>query len=435
LPSSTTGLRYFSFASLSQKSEFGPIASGGTQVPFTRFTSRWLTRQQRMAKPRLLVVGPTYAIATNRRKLWALAENFEVTCATSQLKGGTVFGRPAEDFEEPDLAEPIELQRFSAMPSRRRNTRIIYLGLAKLFRANHFDYILVDNEPWGLIKWQAWFLARLFQPKAVFGEFSWENVERPGFKGVLLSLSYRLSGLADDYVVCGNRACHQVFLKYGAGKRPTLVAPQSGVDTALYRPASAAERLELRRARDIPINGLIVGYCGRLVPEKGLLELCEAVHSLRDQYSELHLVLLGDGPCREQLLAADNDSGIHLFPPQPHFEVPNFLRSLDVFVLPSKPLRNDGRVWEEQFGHVLIEAMACRVATIGSDSGAIPEVLGDSRAIFSHSNTAGLIDLLRKLLEDENFRSDLAEHQYRRVHQLFSHQAVARRYADFLLNL
>jgi L-malate glycosyltransferase len=387
-----------------------------------------------MGKPRLLVVGPTYAIATNRRKLWALAENFEVTCATSRLSGGTIFGRPAEDFEEQGATEPIELQRFSAAPSSRRSTRMVYLGLAKVFTANHFDYVLVDNEPWGLIKWQAWFLARLFQPKAVFGEFSWENVERPGFKGLLLSLSYRLSGLADDYVVCGNRACHQVFLKYGAGRRPILVAPQLGVDTGLYRPASAAERLELRKVRDIPANVLLVGYCGRLSPEKGILELCEAVYSLRQQYPEVHLALLGDGPCRQQL-AAGNDSWIHLFPPRPHFEVPNFLRSLDIFVLPSKPLRTDGRVWEEQFGHVLIEAMACRVATIGSDSGAIPEVLGDSRAIFPHSNAAGLIDLLQKFIEAEHFRSELAERQYRRVRKLFSHQAVAESYADFLLNL
>jgi L-malate glycosyltransferase len=387
-----------------------------------------------MAKPRLLVVGPTYAIATNRRKLWALAENFEVTCATSQLNGEMIFGRPAEDFEEQEEPEPIELRRFSTVPSRKQNTQMIYQGLTRLFSSNQFDYVLADNEPWGLIKWQAWFLTRLFQPKATFGEFSWENVERPGLKGFLLSLSYRLSGLADDYIICGNRACHQVFLKYGAGKRQTLVTPQLGVDTDLYRPASSAERFALREATGIPANALVVGYCGRLSPEKGVLELCDAAYSLREQYPELHLALLGDGPCWEQLVA-NKGSWIHLFPPRPHFEVPDFLRSLDIFVLPSKPLRTNGRVWEEQFGHVLIEAMACRIATIGSDSGAISEVLEDSRTIFPHSNTAGLIDLLRKLIEAEHFRSELAEQQYRRAHKLFSHQAVAQTYTDFLLNL
>jgi glycosyltransferase involved in cell wall biosynthesis len=387
-----------------------------------------------MTKPRLLVIGSTYAIATNRRKLWALAENFEVTCATSQLGGRKIFGRPAEDFEEQGAPEPIELHRFRAFPSNQENTRIIFQGLRRLFRSARFNYILVENEPWGLIKWQAWFLTRLFQRNAVFGEFSWENVERSGLKGFLLSFGYRLSGLADDYIVCGNQACRQIFVKHGAGQRPILVAPQLGVDAGLYRPASTAERSTLRVAHNIPADALLVGYCGRLSPEKGIPELCEAVQVLRQQNAELHLALLGDGPCREQL-AVRKDPWLHLLLARPHFEVANFIRSLDIFVLASKPWRDRGNVWEEQFGHVLIEAMACGVATIGSDSGAIREVLGDPRATFPHSNTAGLIDLLRKVIEDQLFRSELAEEQHVRTLKLFSHQAVAQRYTDFLLNV
>ena len=387
-----------------------------------------------MTKPRLLVIGPTYAIATNRRKLWALAESFEVTCATSQLAGKKVFGRPAEDFEEHEYPEPIELHRFREFPSHQQNTRSIYQGIRKLFRSIQFDYVLVENEPWGLIKWQAWFLTRRFQRKAVFGEFSWENVERPGLKGFLLSFAYRLAGCTDDYIICGNQACRQIFVKHGAGRRPILVAPQLGVDTGLYRPASTAERSTLRMAENIPADALLVGYCGRLIPEKGIIELCEAARVLREQHPELHLAFLGDGPCREQL-AVRQDSWLHLLAARPHFEAANFIRSLDIFVLASKPWRDRGNVWEEQFGHVLIEAMACQVTTIGSDSGAIPEVLGDSRAVFPLSNTAGLKDLLRKVTEDPSLRSELAKKQHRRALKRFSHQAVALSYTDFLTNL
>jgi L-malate glycosyltransferase len=79
--------------------------------------------------------------------------------------------------------------------------------------------------------------------------------------------------------------------------------------------------------------------------------------------------------------------------------------------------------------------MACGVATIGSDSGAIPEVLGDAHAVFPHSNTAGLADLLRKIVEDPAFRSELAEEQHRRALKRFSHRAVAQSYTDFLISL
>ena len=387
-----------------------------------------------MTKPRLLVIGPTYSIATNRRKLWALAEDFEVTCATSQLNGGKIFGRPAEDFEEKTAQEPIELRRFREFPSHGENTRIIYQEIGELFRSTQFDFVLVENEPWGLLKWQAWFLTRRFQQRVVFGEFSWENVERPGLKGLLLSLCYRISGFADDYIVCGNQAGRRIFIKYGSARRPILVAPQIGVDAALYRPASATDRSTFRKANNIPANATLVRYCGRLSPEKGIKELSYAVQALREQYPELHLAILGDGPCREHL-AACKDPWLHLLAPRPHFEVPNFLRALDFFVLASKPVRTRGHVWEEQFGHVLIEAMACRITTIGSDCGAIPEVLGDSRAVFPHSNVAGLIHLLRKLIEDDHARSQLAEQQHGRARKLFSHQAVAQSYTDFLLNL
>jgi len=386
-----------------------------------------------MSKPRLLVIGPTYAIATNRRKLWALAADFEVTCATSRLSG-KIFGRPAKEFDELTSAEPIALHRFRGFPSYQANTRFFYQGIEKLFRSTQFDYVLVENEPWGLIKWQAWILTRLFQRQALFGEFSWENVERPGLKGCFLSFCYWLSSLVDDYIVCGNCACRQIFSKHGAGQRPILVAPQLGVDPDLHRPASTAERSTLRKNHDLRENGLLVGYCGRLSSEKGIVELIAAVRGLRQRYPELNLVLLGDGPYREQL-AGSKDAWLHCLAPRPHFEIPNFIRCLDIFVLASKPRLTGGEIWEEQFGHVLIESMACGVATIGSDSGAIPEVLGDSRAIFPHSNVAGLSDLLRELIEVPALRSELAEAQHERALKLFTHQAVAQSYTDFLMNL
>ena len=47
--------------------------------------------------------------------------------------------------------------------------------------------------------------------------------------------------------------------------------------------------------------------------------------------------------------------------------------------------------WKEQFGHVIIEAMACKVPVIGSDSGEIPHVIGDAGLIFPEGNDADFI--------------------------------------------
>ncbi len=58
----------------------------------------------------------------------------------------------------------------------------------------------------------------------------------------------------------------------------------------------------------------------------------------------------------------------------PNLQMPVFFRNLDVLIVPSLTRPN----WKEQFGRVLIEAMACGTVPIGSDSGAIPGVIGDA---------------------------------------------------------
>jgi hypothetical protein len=74
------------------------------------------------------------------------------------------------------------------------------------------------------------FLAKLYQRKALFVEFSWENVKRNGLKGQSLSAVYRLSVLADDFTIAGNQACRSLFLGYGAdpARNRNLVAAQLG---------------------------------------------------------------------------------------------------------------------------------------------------------------------------------------------------------------
>jgi glycosyltransferase involved in cell wall biosynthesis len=98
----------------------------------------------------------------------------------------------------------------------------------------------------------------------------------------------------------------------------------------------------------------------------------------------------------------------------------------DVLVLPSRPHPR----WVEQFGHVLIEAMAVGVVPVGSDSGAIPEVIGDDRLTFPHGNVTALTTLLMQLAQDPAWRSRLSKHFRARAQQHFSHERVAQATLD-----
>jgi glycosyltransferase involved in cell wall biosynthesis len=382
-------------------------------------------------KPTLLVIGPTYCFSINRRKFRAMADYFDIICATSELSDRSIFGLPMEDFEEVDVEEPFSVRRLTEFPKGKEFTKFLYRGLGKVFREKQFDFILVDSEAWGTVKWQAWLLAKLWQPSALFGEFNWENVKRDGLKGKILSVVYRLSTLADDFAIAGNQAARALLLAHGADPARILVAAQLGVDLELFRPVDEREKRACRKSLGLPTSGFLIGFCGRLVAEKGLVELRDALRRLRAEHADVHLALLGHGPFAQDT-GFSREPGIIMLGSRPHFEVPVFMQSLDLFILPSKPIRQPGNVWEEQFGHVLIEAMACGVPAIGSDSGAIPEVVGESMGIFRHGSADSIYDKLIALLQAPEALAAMASRQQERVRQLYSHQAVARIYATFL---
>ncbi len=98
---------------------------------------------------------------------------------------------------------------------------------------------------------------------------------------------------------------------------------------------------------------------------------------------------------------------------------------MDLLVLPSETLPGK---WREQFGHVLVEAMSCEVPVIGSSSGEIPAIVGDSGLIFPEGDTTALARAIRDLVGDPSRRQRLAQAGRRRVLAHFTHDAVADRY-------
>ncbi len=389
------------------------------------------------SKPSLLIVGHTYVTAFNRRKLDALTRTFAITCVTWPLDLHLHFGSPLTNFEADDDEAGYDLIRLPAGRHGAGATGYFHHGLSRVLRDRAFDIVLVDAEPWALIRWQVWLLTRCIQPRAMFGEFSWENVERAGLKGGILSQVYRLAARSHEFSISGNSAGREIFLRHGGNAEWNLVAAQIGVDSSEFCPATAGEKAVLRREMALPENGFLCGFCGRLTEAKGLRELVSAVESLREQQPglDVQLVLMGEGEMNAELSAhAQGNRWLHLLPPRSHQGVAAFMRSLDLFVLPSKPQRSRRGVWEEQFGHVLIEAMAAGVATLGSTSGAIPEVIAMPEAVFPHSDAAALTRTMARWMLDDAGRATLSAAQRRRTLDHHTHEALACVWSQFLLH-
>jgi glycosyltransferase involved in cell wall biosynthesis len=101
--------------------------------------------------------------------------------------------------------------------------------------------------------------------------------------------------------------------------------------------------------------------------------------------------------------------------------MPQFYRTADVLVLPSRSRPN----WTEQFGRVLIEAMASGVAVVGSDVGEIPHVIGDAGHIFPEGEVSTLAEVLTKLVGSPDQRRDLGARGRARVLERFTQEQVA----------
>jgi len=164
-----------------------------------------------------------------------------------------------------------------------------------------------------------------------------------------------------------------------------------------------------------------VGFAGRLVEEKGADLLLDAVAGMPG----VRVEILGSGPMRpvlERQAALPALSGrVAFLGTLPSPRMPEFYHRLDVLVLPSRSRPN----WIEQFGRVLVEAMACGVPVVGSTCGEIPHVIGDAGLIFPEGDVEALRECLERLRADASLRAELARRGRERVLAQFTQAQVA----------
>ena len=271
------------------------------------------------------------------------------------------------------------------------------------------------------------------QAKNVF--FTWWNIPYQSKFPVSLLENYNLS--QTDGLVAGNQDAADILREHGY-KGSVTVMPQLGVDEQLF---SRHPQPELASQVGIQADEFVVGFVGRFVPEKGILTLIKALAGL--QKSSWKLLLLGRGQLKETIIAEASNAGIKerliIVESVPHDEVPRYINLMNVLVLPSqttyqfKTLTAAG--WKEQFGHVLIEAMATHVPVIGSDSGEIPHVIGDAGLVFPEGNTEALRQCLLQVIEQPEFSKNLAEKGYKRAIALYTNKALAQKLLDFYKTL
>ncbi|MFQ5885701.1 MAG: glycosyltransferase family 4 protein [Anaerolineae bacterium] len=329
-----------------------------------------------------------------------------------------------EDVELTLIVPPYWLEKGRKIPLERVHTSGYELLVEPMALNGHFhlhfypglrnqaqrfkpDIMHIDEEPYNLATFQAIRLSKKAGARALF--FTWQNLLRrypPPFSWME---RYNLENAA--YAIAGNQEGKEVLRAKGFRGRVAVI-PQFGVDPEIYKPHAHQKREA----------GFCIGYIGRLVEEKGVDLL---LHALSDLPGEWRLRILGSGPQKGQLQSLVQELGLKeqvaFDSPIPSPGMPDYYRGLDLLVLPSRTRPH----WKEQFGRVLIEAMATGVPVVGSDSGEIPHVIGDAGLIFPEDDALALRGAIEKIGGDERLRQRLAQTGRERVLERYTQAQIA----------
>lgn len=359
---------------------------------------------------KVLYVSKAMVVAAYRAKLRALAAHCDVELLVPNRWG-------AFAYEETDAGDVVTRRTRALLHGH--NHLHLYRDADRLLRESAPQLVHIDEEPYSAVTWQLVRASRVARVPCVF--FAWQNLSKripPPF-GAMRGYVFRHAQGA----IAGTSQAAAVLRTAGCAL-PYAVIPQMGVDTERFAPDMAA-RARVRERFGIRPETLAVGFAGRLVPEKGVHVLIEALASLPGT----HLLVYGTGPERERL----ERRAARALPGRATFAghvastaMPDALRALDLLVLPS--LRTSG--WVEQFGRVLIEAMACGVPVIGSATGEIPHVIGDAGVIVPEGDAHALRGALDTLASRE-LRCALSGRARRRVLENYTHERIAADTAAF----
>lgn len=330
-----------------------------------------------MTRPRVVLVRGHQVNPWDLRPWEELADRFDVVCLVpaSNLFDTEPLGVPKLAVRAlSDLVPPGRLRRFAARTPVNR-----YLGLRDHLAGADIVHA-AEIFPW----WSLQAAAEKPRRRYALVLTVWETI--PFFEAYrnVFSRPYRRRIIrhADVFLAATERAREALLLEGVAGERIEVAPP--GIDLERFGAGGRAAN---------PGEHVVLSV-GRLVWEKGHQDLLRALAALRRKGRFTRALIVGVGPEESRLRRHSRELGIadavqfrqHV----PHEEMPAVFGNASCLVLASLPTPS----WEEQFGMVLVEAMAAGLPLVASTCGAIPEVAGPTASYFAPGDWGKLARLL-----------------------------------------
>jgi glycosyltransferase involved in cell wall biosynthesis len=321
--------------------------------------------------------------------------------AVWQEFGRTLVADPATDPRLKLHILPIRFPRAGPM-----NWYLhFYPGLRRLISEIDPDVIHLWEEPWSVVAMQA----RILKGRAAMVLEVDQNILKrlpPPFEAMRKHVLRRTG-----HVLSRSPDATDVVRANGYGGPVSPIG--YGVDQSIFFPAAKAAPVK---------SSLRIGYVGRLIEEKGL---DDALDALAQTGAGVSLAIMGEGPyermLRQRIVELGLESKVTIRGWDRPAAVGEFMRSLDLMILLTRTTKSV----REQFGRVIVESQACGVAVIGSQCGAIPDVIGDGGWIIPEQDPGALATLLDEIAANPALLGFCSAAAQRNVATRFTYAAVA----------
>jgi len=204
-----------------------------------------------------------------------------------------------------------------------------------------------------------------------------------------------------------------------------LFVLENSVDYGRFADVSISKK-DAKQMLGMPADSLVFGTIGRLVPTKGLSYLIAAFSKVKKQMPSVHLVLVGDGPCRAELQMQASDAlcgdSVHFLGHRANVE--QLLKGMDVFILASVA---------EGMPRVLLEAMAAGVPCVATQVGGIPEVINGKAVGFlvPPGDPEALAEMMLRVAKMPGEElAEVIEKARGRIRRFYSHDVVKKKLED-----
>ena len=318
---------------------------------------------------------------------------------------------------------PVQISRSLFSPLR---DIISFFRLFKILKEEQFDIVHTHTPKASFLGQMAAKLAGVpIIIRTLHGFYIRENMH-PFLRRMIILLE-KIAGRSTDFILSQNREDIVTALEEGITQEERIEYLGNGIDLAVFDPATISKKDKERKRKELGLipNKPVVGFVGRLVAEKGLIELFQAAKNINEEIGQIQFLFVGpvDDDHKDAVTQqAASEYGVAEICKFVGFQedMPVIYSLMDVFVLPSH---------REGFPRSLMEASAMQIPCIATDIRGCREVVfdGENGLLVPLKDVQALSEAIRRILSNQEQASKMGQVGNKIAQDCFNEKVVFER--------